>query len=112
MNRRALLCQAATVPLLPALLALKLAPNRVAETALSFERARPGDPAWPSTESWKQLDRQVGGRLLAVRSPLTACTAAPDGPACAQLFRDVKNPYYLGDQFGLTQTLGWVDAWT
>ena len=24
----------------------------------------------------------------------------------------MKNPYYLGDEVGLTQTLGWVDAWT
>ena len=22
------------------------------------------------------------------------------------------NPYYRGDEVGLTQTLGWVDAWT
>jgi FAD/FMN-containing dehydrogenase len=24
----------------------------------------------------------------------------------------LKNPYYLGDEVGLTQSLGWVDAWT
>jgi hypothetical protein len=47
-----------------------------------------------------------------VRSPLAACTDAPSGAACAQLFEDLKNPYYLGDEIGLTQSLGWVDAWT
>ena len=52
------------------------------------------------------------GRLVKVRSPLVACTAAPASPACAQVFKDLKNPYYLGDEIGLTQSLGWVDAWT
>jgi FAD/FMN-containing dehydrogenase len=50
--------------------------------------------------------------LVKVRSLLVACTAAPASPACAQVFKDLKNPYYLGDEIGLTQSLGWVDAWT
>ena len=28
------------------------------------------------------------------------------------LLADLHNPFYLGDQPGITQTLGWVDAWT
>src|SRR6185369_14459151 len=28
------------------------------------------------------------------------------------LFENLKNPYYIADQAGLTQTLGWADAWT
>lgn len=28
------------------------------------------------------------------------------------IFKELKNPYYLGDEVGLTQTLGWVDGWT
>ena len=32
-------------------------------------RVRLGDPAWPSEASWDQLDRDVGGRLIKVRSP-------------------------------------------
>jgi FAD/FMN-containing dehydrogenase len=47
-----------------------------------------------------------------VSSPLAACTEAPSSPACAQVFKDLKNPYYLGDEIGLTQSLGWVAAWT
>jgi FAD/FMN-containing dehydrogenase len=35
-----------------------------------------------------------------------------DGAACDEVFRELKNPYYIGDQVGLTQTTGWVDAWT
>ena len=26
--------------------------------------------------------------------------------------KNLRNPYYIGDQPGLTQTLGWADAWT
>jgi hypothetical protein len=28
------------------------------------------------------------------------------------LFDELRNPYYIGDEPGLAQTLGWVDAWT
>jgi FAD/FMN-containing dehydrogenase len=75
-------------------------------------RVRPGDPAWPSEESWDQLSREVEGRLIRVRSPLAACVGASSDAACAQVFKELKNPYYLGDEVGLTQSLGWVGAWT
>ncbi len=75
-------------------------------------RVRPGDPGWPSEERWAQFGRQVEGRLVDVRSPLIACRSAAATPACAQLFKALKNPYFLGDEVALTQTLGWVDAWT
>ena len=32
--------------------------------------------------------------------------------AWAHVAKELKNPYYLGDDVGLTQTLGWVGAWT
>ena len=84
-----------------------------AAAAARFGRVRPGDPAWPSDESWERLGRDVGGRLIKVRSPLAACVgAAPDAAACAELAKEIKNPYYLGDEVGLTQSLGWVGAWT
>ena len=74
-------------------------------------RVRPGEPGWPPEADWERLRTRVGDRLMAVRSPLDACvgTAAPD---CARLFAELKNPYFLGDEAGLTQTLGWVGAWT
>jgi FAD/FMN-containing dehydrogenase len=76
-----------------------------------FSRVRPGDPAWPSAAAWQQLASQVGGALVPIRSPLTACAAAPAGAECARLFQQAKNPYFLGDEPALTQTFGWVDAW-
>ena len=75
-------------------------------------RVRLGDPAWPSEASWDQLDRDVGGRLLKVRSPLAACVGTSSEADCAQVFKELKNPYYLGDEVGLTQSLGWIGAWT
>ena len=47
-----------------------------------------------------------------MHSPLAACVAAPSDAACAEVFKELKNPYYLGDEVGLTQSLGWVGAWT
>ena len=88
-----------------------LAP-RASAAAQPKERVRPGDPAWPSEESWGRLGRAVEGRLIKVRSPLAACVGAPSNAACAEVFKELKNPYYLGDEVGLTQSLGWVGAWT
>jgi FAD/FMN-containing dehydrogenase len=47
-----------------------------------------------------------------VQSPLDDCRAAPDGDACRALFKELKNPYFIDDSPALTQTCGWVDAWT
>src|SRR5271166_1739548 len=83
-----------------------------AQAAPPKTRVRPNDPGWPSDEKWDQLSREVEGRLIKVRSPLAACVGASFDAACAQTFKELKNPYYLGDEVGLTQSLGWVGAWT
>jgi FAD/FMN-containing dehydrogenase len=79
-------------------------------------RVRPGEKGWPSEAEWQQLSDAVGGNLIKVQSPLAACAANPSaaaGPACSGLFeKDLRNPYLIGDDPALTQTLGWVDAWT
>ena len=87
-------------------------PRGAAAQAKPKMRVRPGDPAWPSDAAWDELNRQVEGRLIKVRSPLAACVGASPDPACAQVFKELKNPYFLGDEVGLTQSLGWVGAWT
>lgn len=62
--------------------------------------------------SWEKLNQQVGGHLIKVQSPLAACESSPDSASCKDVFKELKNPYYIGDQVGLTQTSGWVDGWT
>ena len=66
--------------------------------------------AWTDAQPFKALQQRLGPRLLAVESPLDAC-ARSGGTGAAALFARLKNPYYLGDEPGLTQTLGWADAW-
>ena len=97
MNRRGPL-QGATViiPFLSGVWSWVLGPARGQGAVRAQSRVRPGDPAWPSEADWNRLSRDVGGRLVKVRSLLVACTAAPASPACAQVFKDLKNPYYLG----------------
>lgn len=75
-------------------------------------RVRPGDADWPSPDDWSALGSRVGGRLVEVASPWTACREAPEGSDCRDLLRLLKNPYATRDAVALTQSLGWVDAWT
>ena len=60
---------------------------------------------------WDELRKRVGSRLIPVDSPLVAA-ARSGGTGADALFAALKNPYYLGDDPALTQTLGWIDAWT
>jgi FAD/FMN-containing dehydrogenase len=59
-------------------------------------------PGWPTDADWASLKRTVDGRL----SPV----ALPDfnDPAVKKLLHD---PFYIGDQPGLTQSSGWLEGW-
>jgi FAD/FMN-containing dehydrogenase len=60
---------------------------------------------------WARLKRRIGDRLIDIDSPLVEC-ARNAGAGADELFAQLKNPYYLSDEPSLTQSLGWVDAWT
>jgi FAD/FMN-containing dehydrogenase len=110
MHRRGLLKgMAAMIALQPDWLS-RAAAN--AATAPGFSRVRPGDPAWPSAESWAKLKDAVGGNLIAVEPPFVACATEPKGAGCADAVANIRNPFYIGDQPGGTQVSGWLDAWT
>lgn len=81
------------------------------ENAKTFNRIRPGDPAWPSVTQWESLQQLLTGRLIKLASPLSACTHAPDGQACRKALGYLNNAFYIGDEPALSQTSGWVDAW-
>ena len=112
MDRRTLLKLAAT----SSLLSVGLPPPSFADPASTHtgptkRRMRPGDPDWPSPAEWNRLKEAVGGRLINVESPLTGCAGSPDTPACQELLRNLRNPFFIGDQPWGTQSSGWVDAW-
>jgi FAD/FMN-containing dehydrogenase len=106
MRRRTLLKNAALLPL--ASLCPQLAP---AAPAAALRRVRPGDPGWPGTAQWQQLNAAVGGNLIEVLGLFAPCAAAPEGAACADVYRNIRNPLFIGDQPGGTQVSGWLDAW-
>ena len=105
-TRRRLLKALAALPLARALF-----PAVARATAPASSRVRPSDPGWPSESEWEALRQEVGGGLVRLHSPFEACTTGADD-ACATLFKSLKNPYFIGDDPALTQTLGWVGAWT
>jgi FAD/FMN-containing dehydrogenase len=112
-NRRRFLKSAASIAVLPMGCShVSTTSGKRLGTDAPASRVRPGDPGWPAAASWDRLNREVGGRLIEVRSPLSACRAAPNSAECGEFFRKLKNPYYIGDHPALTQTSGWVDAWT
>ena len=45
------------------------------------------------------------------QSPLAACDLGPERGACQDIIKSLRNPYFIGDQAGATQSSGWVDAW-
>ena len=92
-----------SLPVLPAL-------AHATPARLGYRRVRPADAGWPAPAAWNALDTAVGGRLIKLQSPFASCTVA-DSKACGDLYDALNNPYFLGDAAGLTQAMGWADAW-
>ena len=81
---------------LPAAAAASSVPLR----AVPLRRVRPGALGWPGASEWAELNRQVGGRLISGNRP-----TLPPAPNL------LLNPFFVGDQVGLTQSSGWLGAW-
>src|SRR5262249_39617652 len=58
------------------------------------------------------LREAVQGNLIEVQPLLAPCAREADGSECAELMKQLRNPFYLGDQPAGTQVSGWLDAWT
>jgi FAD/FMN-containing dehydrogenase len=78
--------------------ALRVSPARAA----AISRVRPGMPGWPGDADWASLNQATNGHLSPVTLPKL------DGPDAKKF---LSNPFYIGDQPGLTQSSGWLDAW-
>jgi FAD/FMN-containing dehydrogenase len=79
--------------------------------AATLSRCRPTDASWPSKAAWKRLNDSVGGNLIPVDFPLSILKTDPDSAAAKELLKNLKNPHYIREHAGLTQSLGWIDAW-
>ncbi len=111
MKRRSFLKGLASVPLVTGMSQKARGFAEFFPPATPFRRVRPSDPDWPSAAAWQTLKQQVGGQLSPVELPLAPCQSSFDSAACQAVVKNIQNPYYVGDQPGLTQTLGWVNAW-
>ena len=112
MDRRQFLAGCAIVPWIGPGALFRPATATEATTGRAVERVRPSSPDWPTEDAWDRLKQAVGGRLVKVETPLAACRQPDGAEACTTLFKELKNPYYIRDQVGITQTLGWIDGWT
>jgi FAD/FMN-containing dehydrogenase len=104
MNRRTFLKASGSAALLP------LWPHELSASA-PFRRRRPSDAGWPSWAAWKRLNDAVGGNLISVDFSLARYRDTTRASEWNKLVENLRNPYYIGDQPGVTQTLGWIDAW-
>jgi len=87
-------------------------PIMAKSSSLVRRRVRPSDPQWPSADSWEKLSQAVEGNLLRPHALLAPCETEPNGAACADVMKNLRNPFYVGDQVAGTQVSGWLDAWT
>jgi FAD/FMN-containing dehydrogenase len=85
------------------------APDRPQELAAAW--CKPGEPCWPTERDWQELRSRLRGALEDARSPLAPCRATATSEACATAIRNMKNPFYLQDQAGGTESAGWLGAW-
>ncbi|HEX5237904.1 MAG TPA: FAD-binding protein [Sphingomicrobium sp.] len=94
LSRRRLLGSIAALPAAAAVARVPLS------AAAAFRRVRPGSAGWPTASDWAGLSSDVGGRLIPGGRP-----SKPPAPAF------LSNPFYVGDQVGLTESSGWLGAW-
>jgi FAD/FMN-containing dehydrogenase len=87
-------------------------PRAVRAKLPARRRVRPSDPGWPAPALWENLGRDVGGNLLRPKPLFAPCGGEPGGAACAEVMKNLRNPFYISDQPSGTEVSGWVDAWT
>lgn len=113
--KRRLLLKMAAIPAIPIVLSgglLRAAAGAVSVKENRHSRVRPGDPGWPSAADWESLGQHIGGQLVPLKPFFAGCSDAPASPACVDALTHLSNTFDLGDQAALTQTSGWIDAWT
>jgi len=74
-------------------------------------RCTPGQPCWPSPADWQRLGASLHGKLEQPASPFEPCRTDALSPACAATMKKAKDPFFLQDQSGGTESAGWLGAW-
>src|SRR5262249_27361855 len=82
-----------------------------ATTGKPADLCRPNQPCWPTAADWGRLGSSLRGKLEQPRSPLLPCRNDAASEACAAAIAGLKNPFYIQDQAGGTESAGWLDAW-
>ena len=80
--------------------------------AASSAPCQPDRPCWPSAAEWQRLAVRLDGKLEQPESPLAPCRLDTTSDGCAAAINDLRNPFYIEDQPGGTQSTGWLDAWS
>src|SRR3990167_5318491 len=75
------------------------------------EKCKATDPCWPKAEEWAALHKQVGGRLIEVKSFLEPCKKDPQSKACQLALQYAENPYFIEEDPSGTQFTGYFKAW-
>lgn len=72
---------------------------------------RPEQSCWPNFAEWQQLNKKVNGHLIVGTNPLAPCYKNAKSKLCLGVLQQIKNPFYIESQPGLTQSVGWAGAW-
>src|SRR5262249_30166543 len=71
----------------------------------------PDKPCWPAAAEWQKLREAVGGRLIQPELPFAHCIADAKSAECATEIQNLHNPFFIQDQPGGTESMGWLGAW-
>lgn len=74
-------------------------------------RYLPNSPHWPKADQWAALAKQLDGALVKPSSPVAACQQNAESSACKTALKNMKNPFYMQEKPGRSESQGWVDAW-
>ena len=72
---------------------------------------KPTQPCWPKEAEWQALGAKLKGKLEKPQSPFQPCQRDAASTDCATALKNLQSPYYIQEQAGGTESLGWLGAW-